>query len=227
MTFDRIIGIVGLLISITGLVYSANSWVGYVVFGAGAALLLYALWLHFFCPPYKDLYVGFRFDFTDPTAKCVPVVRKTTFKVCGRNVTSISPKFITATGRLENFRCSFGRFASADAAGGGVNLRIDFADALSPGSTHSLAVAYDAVDCFTNKAESVSFQGIKHLAVGELEVNFHPERVPTKVAKVFYRKGKRKVIQVCEVSPDFPSVYWQFTAAAGRDFVMEWSWPDA
>ena len=224
MNFDRLLAILGLLIGIAGLLLSARGWFGFVILVIGILILLYAIWLYIVCPPYKDIYIGFRYDFLDQMAEVVRVTRKTSFKVCGKNVTSVTPKTLTASGKLENFRSSLGKVARFEPAGGGFNLRIDFDEALPVGSVQMLALRFDAVACFALESESVAFYGVKGLTFGELEVNFCSERVPVSVRKVINTRGKKQIVEQCKLAKDFPSVCWQFRPKAGVDFLVEWDW---
>lgn len=225
MNLDRNLAIVSVLLGLGGILLSIQSLpLGIAIAVLGVSLLLWAVWIHYHQPPYKDLYIGYRCSFRSSDTSVVTITRRTTFKVYGRHVTTIHPKFLSAVGTMTGFRVSLGTIAKVETAGGAVNLMVAFPEPLPVGSVHNIVIEYQCHGCYKNVTESFRYDGLKSLPLGDIEIDFHPEKLPVAVKKVEFRYGTRHELDLIHLNPELPTAYWLFRPKAGLSFEFEWTW---
>lgn len=229
MNLDRLIVIVGILISLIGLiaVFKGATVISWGLLALGIFLILLAGWKIWVQRTLNTKHVGYCYNFLDEKGNVVGIKRTAILRANVRGITTVWARSLTSTGEYRNFRSNEGRVSLEESTGGGINLRVDFDRPLPMGKDFTWILSYEAHGAFTMTVESVSYTARQGSPSAELVVEFLPTRVPIRIWKTrFMNDSEANLGDLAIENTNVPIVSWVFKPLAGGEYSLHWRMPE-
>ncbi|MBT4482480.1 MAG: hypothetical protein HOC71_02240 [Candidatus Latescibacteria bacterium] len=223
MNTDRIIGIIGFVVSVLGIVAIPKMSVGWVTLATGIVLISFFVFKTR-QPEFLYLFSCFIYDFT--SGRDIVKGRKLVlFKVTKPGITRLEATGLTSTGRYENFKSNIpGRLSVLKDDGGALKVRCDLEKSLRIGKEINWILSYDLVDSFDSETEEVCIPCLSKCRTGALHVVFSPEDPPIELIKVVSKNGIDMTSENVKFNHELPEVYWRFPIKFGLIYTFRWQW---
>ena len=155
MNFDRLIGILGLILSSLSIFSWPSlpiSWVALIIGILCISWSIYALRR----PPLKLIETLYEYQFSSHNRKRVKGKKITIWKVVKPDITRLESGYFRASGYYENYTSNIGRITVENKDGGQINVICDLEEPLKVGEIVEWILAFDIVDSFNDTRENVS-----------------------------------------------------------------------
>lgn len=223
VNFDRLIGILGLLISSLSLLSLPKYPLSWFIFSFGLICIIWSIY-KFKRKPLKLIKSLFEYEFSSRGRKRVKGKKITVWKVTNPNITRIESGDLTSTGYYENFTTNIGRLTVENRSGGLVNVICDLGNPLTVGEKVEWILAFDLVDSFKDSKENVAITADTPGNIGVLYLKFSPKDPPKKVWKSISKQGKNEKQSPVTINNERPELYWRFKIKHKNYYSFNWEW---
>ena len=224
MNIERIIGILGLLISLIGVFTTVEELnLSWAILAIGVILILYSAYIEI-KPPKSVRYFSYTYDFTGDDQSITKGKKISIVKINKPNVTQLDAKGLTSTGDYKNFQSNIGRITVCPGDGGALQVICDLNKPLNKGTDISWVLSYDLVNSFNNKNEEVGVPCLTKARFGSIHLIFSEQKLPRNIRCVITKNGEDKKTSYIDVNDEKPELFWYFKVKFGFVFAIRWDW---
>lgn len=223
MNLDRALGVIGLILTIVGLVYPLKITYHWILPLVGILAILYSLYTELL-PPTKNKFYCYYYDLTDNDKGIVRGKKITVYKIYKNNVTQLTTSGLSSTGKYEDFKSNIGGIATQTNAGGSIKVICNVDVPFKKGTEVTWVLTYTLKNSFDENEEEVGVPTIDKSKIGSFFLEFDPKRMPYEIRKIVSKNKRTLYKEQIKMNSECPQCFWRFTSKFGRIYSIKWKW---